>query len=256
MNLRTKHILAISGIALASGAIGYLLGRKHKAEPETMVYVTNLQSDIMTNALKNLCSTSDEYEYFETEHGRGIRTKSFVPDWIPSPLEEATEEDRRKLTELKKHVRRYTDGLQEVAEAITESALEEDEDDPTDENENLRTQGETEYTSDEPYIVEEDEVFTEETNPDDVATLSYYQDDDVLADSYDEIVSERSEILGNHILDVLRNSKSGEVVYVRNPITKRDYEVIVVDASYEIDVLGADEEQYKNAVKFFKLGDK
>ena len=120
--------------------------------------------------------------------------------------------------------------------------------------ENLRTQGEVEYTSDAPYLITEEEVFSENTNPDDVETLTYYRKDKVLADSFDEIIYDaRNVIIGKIDFSLMEGDE--EVIYFRNPQTKRDYEVILKNASYEQEVLGADDEQYRNAVKFFDLGD-
>lgn len=243
MNLKTKHILAVSAVAGIAGLIGYFIGNKvaQKKDQEDEVSIND----------------ANEYEFFETEDGCGIRKKI-----SNSQENEASESDdifiaKRAYGRIEEH-RAWKDALLDKQKSYIKDYISNEEQDEEDENEdveNLQTQGETEYTSDEPYIVEESDVFTEQTNPDDVETLSFYQTDDVLVDSFDEIIMERSKILGDDVIERLRSGHGGDVVYVRNPITKRDYEVIIESGSYEIDVLGADEEQYQNAVKFFKLSD-
>lgn len=275
MNLKTKHILAVSAVAGIAGAIGYFIGHKvgyeraysdiYDEEPEEIkmveaprtvkhilgldeipesIYKKYFENKDHRESLKEICEDSDEYEYYETEKGYGARTKSYMPDLTDISLPEK----RARGLQGKTAEKLIWDEL--VNNYISDEDVEEDTDDEED-IENIRTQGEVEYTSDEPYLVDANDVLLADTNPDDVDTLSYYREDDVLVDSFDEIVLEREVIVGNIELNLIK----GPVVYVRNPQTKRDYEIIIEQGSYEKEVLGADDEQYKNAVKFFKLGD-
>lgn len=257
MDLRTKHILAVSVVAGVAGTIGYLLGRKHKVEPELeqKIYITDLHSPMMKKTLKELCSTSEKWDYFETESGSGIRS-SVLPVLVQNPeWSELTKDD---ISFMKKRARgKIADKFiwdeldTKQYHNTVENYISKEEDDEDEDPENLRTQGEVEYTSTEPYIVPEDEVFIDGNDPGDIETLVYYKKDGVLTDSFDEIVESKQEIIGDIALKLVQDN----TVYIRNPITKRDYEIALVENSYEQEVLGADEEQYQNAVKFFKLGD-
>lgn len=212
MDLRTKHILAISAVAGIAGTIGYLLGRRHKDKPEELEQEPEQETRT--------------YEYFENNNGRGIRTKSPELKWEPNPL---------------------TDNLMD--HLIKDYVSNDIEDDEDEDPENLRTQGEIEYTSTEPYIIPEDEVFIDGNDPEDIETLMYYKKDEVLTDSFDEIVDSQRDIIGDIALRLVQD----DTIYVRNPITKRDYEIVLINDAYEQEILGADDEQYKNAVKFFNL---
>lgn len=227
MNLKTKHILAVSAVAGIAGVIGYFIGHKVGFEKG---YILGTPED------------EDKYEYFETENGHGIRIKNPDPVWTPSPID------------IGRPSGRTTEKLvwDDLYKSATKNYISEEEEDDDDEDiENVRTQGEVEYTSEEPYLVEEDDVFTVEADPSSVETLTYYKADNVLADSFDEIVTERETIVGD--LDI--GNINEDVIYIRSPRTKRDYEIIISQGSFERDILGADEEQYLNAVKYFNLGE-
>lgn len=237
MNLKTKHILAVSAVAGIAGVIGYFIGHKVGFEKGYIFGTPEVEE------IESIEIDEDKYEYFETENGYGVRTKQLDPVWTPSPIDIGRPSGRttEKLT---------WDQVQEeqFRTYITEYSGKDLDDEDI---ENLRTQGEVEYTSEEPYLVEEDDVFTVEADPSSVETLTYYKADNVLADSFDEIVTERETIVGD--LDI--GSINEDVIYIRSPRTKRDYEIIISQGSFERDILGADEDQYLNAVKYFNLGE-
>ena len=263
MNLKTKHILAVSAVAGIAGVIGYFigynLGKKKDQEESTdeMIIVHNKEE------LKDTYKDSDTYEYFETKDGYGLRPKMNNPQWSELTKDDISWMEKRargKKADMLIWDELDTKQYHNTVENYISKEEDQDESDEADaeaaELENLRTQGETEYTSDEPYLVTEDDVFSSETDADDVVQLSYYEADDVLVDSYNEIIHQRAEIVGTVFKDNFGyGSNDPSVVYVRSPRTGRDYEITLERGSYEMEVLGADEEQYQNAVKFFKLGD-
>ena len=273
MNLRTKHILAVSAVAGISGfigfAIGYRRGRVKEYVEEPQEEEIMVEAPRVVKAILGLDYIPESlYEKYTGKKYDDHTDKKDdnLPVWEPNPYNDEKELKNMFIRDNLKKMS-YWDTLGPIKDGGISMAsyharvqdyiskeVEKDTDDEPD-IENIRTQGEVEYTSDEPYLVSEDAVFTSETSSDDVETLTYYKDDHVLADSYDDVVIEKSLVIGTLDKDVLSTMPGGKTVYVRNPRTKRDYEVIVLDESYEVEVLGADEEQYKNAVKFFKLGD-
>ena len=272
MNLKTKHILAVSAVAGIAGVIGYLIGNKFGYERGYSDSGTMSEEGIewveapdiyravlgVTHIPKSFLKTT---KCIKTDHGtHALRRKEIThnPEWSELTKDDISFMDKRargkkadKLIWDELDTKRYHN----TVENYVSKEEDQNESDETD-VENLRTQGETEYTSNEPYLVTEDDVFSSETDADDVVQLSYYEADDVLVDSFDEIIHEREAIVGSVFKDNFGyGSNDPSVVYVRSPRTGRDYEITLEKGSYEMEVLGADEEQYQNAVKFFKLGD-
>lgn len=276
MNLRTKHILAVSAVAGIAGVIGYLIGNKFgyergysdsdvtSEEGIEWVEAPDIYKMVLgvTHIPKKFLETT---ECIKTDRGtHALRRKDITPpQWSELTKDDISWTDKRargKKADMLIWDELDTTKYHNTVENYISKEEDQDEPEETDveatEVENLRTQGETEYTSAEPYLVTEDEVFSPENDPDDVVQLSYYEGDDVLVDSFDEIIHERSEIVGTVFKDNFGyGSSDPSVVYVRSPKTGRDYEISLERGSYEIEVLGADDEQYKNAVKFFRLGD-
>ena len=239
MKLRDIHILGISGVAIAAGLIGYLLGRKHGYELA--------EKDIF----------EEEYEEQKEDHlvETVVWEKSVLEDpnpheayvaWVPESIKKMqTENIGTELSWWQDYV------LDDYHKKLKDYfAKEEDED-----IENLRTQGDVEYTSEEPYLVTENDVFSD-FGVDDIVQLTYYETDDVLVDSVGEILEERSVVVCEEFKKNFGyGSNDPNVVYVRNPKTKRDYEIVRDPGAYEQEVLDASDEQAINAVKSFKFGE-
>lgn len=76
-------------------------------------------------------------------------------------------------------------------------------------------------------------------NPDyDKISISYYEDDDTLADEQDEIMQEVEGTIGEALLCFGDQSDDPDVVYVRNERLSIDYEVVRLHRSYQEAVLG------------------
>ena len=70
-------------------------------------------------------------------------------------------------------------------------------------------------------------------------TITYYQQDGVYADLGEEAVDVPNELFGTNIhLHFGAESEDPDIVYVRNPELQTDFEIIRLDESYAVQVLG------------------
>ena len=117
-------------------------------------------------------------------------------------------------------------GLVEVARNVFTDAVE-----AFDIDEEVKTR-----TPDAPYILEHDEFFNSEWTS---ATLTYYEEDDVLLDPNDEIIDDVDRLVGEANLRRFGfGSRDNNVLYVRNENEERDFEIIKVQGSYSTEVFG------------------
>lgn len=263
MNLLTKHILAASAIAGVAGAIGYLIGHRRGRVKEC---VEEHQEEKMVEAPRSVKAILGVDRMPESLYNKHFKKDDVEPiheggtSYNLSELEPVIGKNggwglKTKTTDKLVWNDAY---INEMAKKISQDYISDDIEEDTDDEEevkSIRAQGDVEYTSDEPYLVSDEEVFNSETNPCDIDELTYYQDDKVLADAFDEIVENKELVCGSIYPSILDGAAPGTVLYIRNPITKRDYSIIIVDDAYEKVVLGADDDQYLNAVKYFNLGD-
>lgn len=78
----------------------------------------------------------------------------------------------------------------------------------------------------------------------DKVSLTYYQDDDVLIDEDEEIITNVYDIIGNEALTSFgKYSADPDIVYVRNDRLGIDYEIVRLYKSYQVTVLGMKEEE-------------
>jgi hypothetical protein len=71
------------------------------------------------------------------------------------------------------------------------------------------------------------------------STLTYYMDDDVLADEHDSAIDDQDDTVGVKNLDMFgHGSGDPNVVYVRNDIREIDYEIVRSNGSYAEEVHG------------------
>lgn len=304
MNLRTKHILAVSGIAGIAGAIGYLIGHKVGFEKgyvlgtpeiedeeneksddfkkllerwsinpnvEDFLGIEHLSKEQIEeldpmepfDRIKKLCEISGEYELHEEGSGRySLRAKPQNPVWTPIPIDaneitNAVIKDRpsgRTTSKLSWNDARVLE--QQMKTHVQDYISDDEEDDDEEDIENLRGQDEIDHVSMEPYLITEETYFANEGFFDQ-NQLVYFEEDDVLADNKNEIILERDEIVGSDFTDNFGYGTNDEnIVYIRNEKLKADFEIYRDPGSYEKEVLGATDEQYDEARKFFKLNEK
>lgn len=102
----------------------------------------------------------------------------------------------------------------------------------------------------EPYVITIDVYLASENRAKEV--LTYYEADDTLVNSAEEIVQAK-ELIGEHGLEKFGSgSQDPDVVYIRNEADGTDYEVTMSHASYSESVLGVKKQsksrRKKNAV--------
>lgn len=77
-------------------------------------------------------------------------------------------------------------------------------------------------------------------------TLTYYQGDDIVSDQADQVVDPYRRVIGE--LQFGHGSGDPNVVYVRNPSLKREWEVLLHTGKYEQEVLGLSiENEYQSS---------
>ena len=90
-------------------------------------------------------------------------------------------------------------------------------------------------TSDKPYIIHRDEFFANEADYSQT-TLTYYKGDDVLLDEQDIPLYDAKNIVCE--LEFGKGSEDPSVVYVRNDRLEHEYEVLLDNGYYQVEVLG------------------
>lgn len=90
---------------------------------------------------------------------------------------------------------------------------------------------------DAPYVITDDEHDTLEGYS--ATRLNYYVLDDVMTDESDVVVGNPENIIGDEALTCFgQDSSDADVVFVRNPLMRCDYEITRLHKSYTADVLG------------------
>lgn len=103
-------------------------------------------------------------------------------------------------------------------------------------------------TPDRPYVISSKEWYTNDTDYDQI-TLTYWADDDVLADDTNRMINEVDEVVGAtnlHRFGFL--SEDPDIVYVRNERLKADYEITKDERNYSEIVHGIPVDADKSGV--------
>jgi hypothetical protein len=140
-----------------------------------------------------------------------------------------------------------------LAKENPEPELEEDPADDWDQAEE-----ESERSPDSPYVIHKDEYFNQETNYRQTA-LEYFAEDNILCDEQRVPIYSPEKVVGR--LEFGRGSGDSDVVYIRNEKLGCEYEVIRINSSYQLEVLGleaeeeaeAEEDQLRHSIRRFKL---
>lgn len=106
---------------------------------------------------------------------------------------------------------------------------------------------------DRPYLITLDEFSESEY---DSATLTYYEEDDVLLDEQEDPIPDPDKIVGDdNLLRFGQGSKDKNVVYVRNDSLELDYEILRSKNSYAQDVLGYIQHEDRPGIRKFRRYD-
>jgi len=110
-------------------------------------------------------------------------------------------------------------------------------------------------SADEPYVIHVDEFLADEMDYTQV-TVTYYAGDDIMTDEADVPIYNYSEMMG--ALKWGHGSKDSGVVYIRNEVLKREWEVLLHQGLYSVEVLGHtieqgyEEQELKHSVQKFR----
>lgn len=185
----------------------------HDRELDKLIRVLDeeeqISSDFVDYTEKYSSDEGEEYVRVEKENND---MPGYTPQKIIKPVEEM--EEYREM---------YNDILE--GEDELEDGFEED-------PHNL------DFEEDEPYIISVED-FEYSMNHLDKITLFYYDYDDILTDEMDEVIPDPTVVVG---MDALTSfgDRSGDknIVYIRNPHTKTDYEVVKMQDSFQERILG------------------
>lgn len=107
-----------------------------------------------------------------------------------------------------------------------------------------------EENPDSPFIISKEEFLENDPEYNQV-TITYYEDDDVLADEQDRPVDNQVQLVGNDALEKFGyGSGDNNIVYVRNPNLDIDLEVLRSTNSYAATVLGFKHSDRRTPRKF------
>jgi hypothetical protein len=113
-------------------------------------------------------------------------------------------------------------------------------------------------SDDKPYVIHFDE-WTETIPGYEQVQLTYYDEDDTLADSQDVPIDAVEQAVGRANLERFGHGSNDEsVVYVRNEAIATDFEIVKTDGSYSREVLGIDDElqhSYRPKIRKFRPSD-
>lgn len=101
----------------------------------------------------------------------------------------------------------------------------------------------------EPYLITDDEFLLNDGDLEQI-TLTYYEDDDILADDKDIPVDDVDDVIGNASLVHFSNDPDRPVVYVRNERLAAVFEVVLNDGNYAEIVHGIVKEPHRKSKKF------
>lgn len=84
-------------------------------------------------------------------------------------------------------------------------------------------------------------------------SATYYEEDDVFTDGYDDPYKEYQSLVGSEFLTNFSHKSGGvQYAYVRNHILRTDFEIELMHGSYMVEILGMDPEPTRRPSKFQK----
>lgn len=102
-------------------------------------------------------------------------------------------------------------------------------------------------STDVPYVIHKDEYFNNET-PFEQMTLTYYEGDDILADSNDTPVDDQDAMVGlGNLSRFGHGSGDPNVVYVRNHELQLEIEIVHSDGKFAEEVHGFSDDELKHS---------
>lgn len=231
MDERVQEVLAKPWVVPSGGGIltfglgvgvGYILGKRTKVE--TPNFPEQLQIDF---------SRASEIQTVEPPSPRRVLT-------TPLPEEDLTEEDIQRASDefIARHLGEVVIIPDEEVEDVTtevEHNIFAEEGDGWDYDVEVASRKSTE-----PYVIHQDEFYSDESGLDQV-TLCYYAADDIMCDEQDSPIYNYKLILGE--LKFGHGSGDPNVVYIRNEARRGEYEVLYHSGSFAEEVHGLELEK-------------
>lgn len=246
--VRTNPLVFVA-VGVVAGAAGALVGYKIAQRKLSKEFDERLEQEIQET--KDFYNTVHKTEYASPEEA----VQALIPD---EELQDAMREyqgrpDREHFPydKVAPKVKVVEEVVEQTETVITSNIFEGSEWDWDHEN------AERARLGDEPYIITVDEFM--ENEPDyQQNSLTYYVEDDTLADESNEIIHDVVNILGSEELlgRFGHGSKDPRTLYIRNKRLDLDFEIVMSDRSYAVDVLGfSEEEAPKSRRRFSERGD-
>lgn len=223
MNRVFPTILVGVGSFLIGGSLGLMLGEEEDTEDISLYE----ESDIVVDGVNE--RMEDAYAEF---------TKDYESQ---EDLEEEDEEEEYLMIERS----------EEYPNIVYARKYDKEKD------EDWMIEGDKDGDSDLPYLNKPDVITVDSFENDfeefSKETLTYYEEDGVLADDRDEVIVDYIDYVGENALDSFgEGSEDPNLVYVRNYDKEVDFEIVKDESSYQKEVLGYND-PYDRAKKYFNL---
>lgn len=231
-----NHVLIGMGVFVAGGISGYILGRRNSNRVIGVYEVPNNQLVFDYDSIENYNDTVQDLGYISSDSRPGppgpviVDAEDYVnrgEAFVIQKVEETTtvettidvETDEEEVELVTVSVFSYEDTWDQAAEEATRT--------PT-----------------QPYVIHRDEFFGEE-NDYVQHTYNYYAGDDILADDQDSPVYSYVRVVGP--LKFGHGSGDQKVFYVRNEKRKQEYEIVLNEGLFSVEVEGLEIEENARA---------
>lgn len=225
---KLSAVLGVSALVITAFAAGFILSKRYEDnfefaydEAETPESETPVEEvPTVTDVPEELVNKPYVSSYFKSPEEAA---EALIPGHNPDSVVTSREERKQYM----KRVFEYTppaDGHTAYETLLSERKL----------DENF-----SQDTSREPRVISVEEAFNDESDVQ-TFTLTWYEGDQVLLDSDEDVFEDVDEVIGLNNLRFGERSKDANVVYVHNPTFNLNYEIIRHPGTYKTDVLGLD----------------
>lgn len=118
---------------------------------------------------------------------------------------------------------------------------------------------ETQSDPDAPHVIQLEEYAHSERKGFDKMVLTYYEKDDILCDPNNTVISVPDELIGEDgLLKFGTGTDDPDSVYISNPLTSTNYEVVRLHKAYQTEIMGVKPEKKRakpNVRKVTKIND-
>ncbi len=201
------------GVALVAASAGGFVGYKYAIKKLTPVFEERLAEEL--EASKEFLKTAEDAadDLFEKAKAEAMA--------LGDSLVEGAEEFDNPIEEVQKIVRNYNRPVVKESTSVVEILMP----DPADD------EGGQPPVSDAPYLISFNDYHSQHDANWTQVALTYYANDETLADENDQVINEVEATIGVDNLAFIHKTRK-ETVFVRNPKTMMDFEVAWYARSY------------------------